>query len=91
MKMAYVKPSMIVERFTLSQSIAAPCTAASDPSKLYGDPNQQTRSTCQWVYGDDILFTAGNTKGCNLELSEGVDVGIFCYNNPDPDLAVFGS
>ena len=83
---------MIVERFTLSQSIAAPCTAASDPSKLYGDPNQQTRATCNWVYGDDVLFAANTVKPCSMELSEGADFGgIFCYNNPDPDLALFGS
>ncbi len=90
MKMEYVKPSMIVERFTLSQSIAAPCNAATDPARPYGDPNSGSRYSCTWEFQGDILFASEN-QSCVLKLKDGAEFGIICYNNPSVDLAVFGS
>lgn len=90
MKMEYVKPSMIVERFTLSQSIATACNAADDPSRPYGDPNQQSRHICVWNYQGDVIFSQANTN-CVLQIGDGEEFGIICYNNPSADLRVLGS
>lgn len=89
MKMEYVKPSLIVERFTLSQSIATACTAADDPSKPYGDPNQQSINTCSWNYNGDVIFADDHI--CKIVLADKGSFDLICYNNPNPDLVVFGS
>lgn len=95
MKMEYVKPSILVERFTLSQNIAAACNAAADDSRPYGDPNTWNKNTCTWSYQGDILFTNTTTDplggSCNVVVGEGAEVGIICYNNPNPNLQLFGS
>lgn len=87
MKQVYVKPRMIVERFALSQSIALNCGISSTGSTL-GKPNSGDSSTCGWDVGGEILFLAAPicTKPTTDEM-----IGSYCYNNPNPESALFSS
>ena len=53
MKKAYKKPAMIVEWFTLSQTIAASCADLSD----YGSPTLNRMYLCGWdLNGATTIF-----------------------------------
>lgn len=75
MKKTYMKPALFVENFSLSQSIAAGCTAhkydLGSPSS--GDPN-----VCGWDYMGGTYFKAGMNPDCTLG-----DLELVCYNAPN--------
>ena len=85
MKQKYVKPTMIVERFTLTQSIAHNCAPGLD----FGNANLKYKGQCGWFDGETFLWGSVASK-CD-EYYDGFDGVVVCYNNPDGDLAIFNS
>ncbi len=91
MKMEYVKPRMIVERFTLTQSIAASCGAPAGGSSL-GKPTSQSAATCGWDLNGEIIFTESTVGiNCTMDVSDGYEADGYCYNNPSTMPAFFSS
>lgn len=90
MKMEYVKPRILVERFTLTQSIAASCGVPAGGTSL-GKPNSQSASTCGWDVGGMMIFTVNTTKNCTEDVSDGYEYEGMCYNNPANMPAFFSS
>lgn len=91
MKMNYVKPSIIVERFALSQNITNGCNAKHWDSFI-GGPAQWSKTTCGWKDPIGDIYFVDAVAACSTKV--GVDDDVFggiCYNNPNPDLAIFGS
>jgi len=91
MKERYVKPIVMVERFSLAQSIAVSCGA---PVGNDFGPNSTSATTCTWTADSVDLFIAGITNGCWLgPESEDEDYVVdgYCYNNPDDMFAMFSS
>ena len=85
MKAKYTKPVLMMESFTLSQTIAHNCGEGLDWSQA----TTKYKSTCGWATGfpGDTYFIDGNNV-CNVD---GSQLTTICYNNPDGDLAIFNS
>ena len=85
MKNQYVKPVLVIENFTLSQSIAYNCGENLD----WNQATTKDAYSCGWNTGfpGDVVFME-STNGCNVrdEDFEGV-----CYNNPEGGINVFSS
>lgn len=98
MKRKYTKPSFAVERFGLSQSIAADCSAENpaNPRSSLGSPTSWTKNTCGWKVGGYVVW-ASEGSGCNsregipIIASPDAMVQGFCYNNPDGNNVIFTS
>ena len=90
MKMKYVKPALVVETFTLTQSIATGCGVTSDST--LGDPNMWTKATCAWNVGGFTAFLA-DSPACEgaEQVGENDDFFGVCYNNPNGGATIFGS
>lgn len=83
MKKAYRKPLLIVERFTLSQTIAHNCGDNLD----FGMANYATKETCGWKIAEGMIIFMDD-KNCT-HLTE-YFAGI-CYNAPAGGQSVFNS
>ncbi len=90
MKESYVKPSIYMESFALSQTIAKSCTFAH--TGTLGESNHYNEATCEWTVGGQVYFLTSNTD-CANAFPEGEDfeIGAYCYNNPDGQGSVFSS
>lgn len=89
MKQKYCKPALIMERFTLTQSIASGCAGVEGGSAFSGyGPTQWNATTCTWEWGGETYFGA---YPCTKIITEGAVVDIYCYNNPDGSFLLFGS
>lgn len=88
MKKAYVKPSLTVEYFTLSQSIATSCGWTED--KFYGHPTHGDISSCAWedVTGERYWTS---TPTCSDTYSPDLEVADGCYNAPSGSQQIFAS
>lgn len=83
MKRVYVKPTLYIERFTLTQTIASGCSP-SNPD--FGMPNQASQEVCGWnIYGIEI-FTNSDICDFPTEYFEGV-----CYNAPENGIIAFAT
>ena len=84
MKRAYSTPDIVFDSFSLSSSIAGPCSY---------DTNTQNQNTCAVIIGNRKVFTSA-VLGCRLEDSTVVDSGIYngiCYHVPVNGFNVFNS
>lgn len=88
MKKTYVKPALMVESFVLNQNIAANCGVPGGGNSL-GRPTHGDRGTCGWDMGGIILWASQGP--CNTLIGPDEEVDIGCYNNPTPDMSIFGS
>ena len=89
MKKTYMKPIIIIENFSLAQSIANGCKV--DDSRHFGDPNMWSKTTCGWIapeFGDIIFIKDGI---CNNIVDPNVEINGVCYNAPTAGTVVFGS
>lgn len=89
MKLKYTKPAIVIERFALTQSIAAACSAAS--SSTVGDPNIWDKHDCAWVVGTDAIWDIEVSSKCNFDWDLDVPFDGICYNNPDGGQTIFSS
>ena len=96
MKRKYTKPSFAVERFDLSQSIAADCSAENpaNPRSSLGSPTSGSKAVCGWKVGGYVIWTANScSHGRGLPIIASADAVVqgFCYNNPDGNNVIFTS
>ena len=89
MKLEYVKPRILVERFTLTQSIAASCGATGGTT--LGKPTSQSAATCGWDLNGVLFFTSSTVNICTEIVSDGFEREGYCYNNPTGSPAFFSS
>ena len=90
MKQKYIKPAIVMERFDMSQSIAAGCSAASNSP--VGDPNIWDKAECGWVVGTDVIWdTEASGSKCNFDWDLESDFEGVCYNNPAGGQTIFNS
>ena len=82
MKKAYTKPVMIVERFTLSQTIAHNCGKNLDFSMA----TLASKSSCGWDIGGLIFFMDPTACTMCTEEFDGV-----CHNAPEGGYNIFNS
>ncbi|MBQ9165623.1 MAG: hypothetical protein IJX71_01650 [Oscillospiraceae bacterium] len=92
MKNKYTKPVLMMEDFTLSQSIAHNCGKALD----FNQATLKYKSTCGWDLGTDGEFKKGGldilwTGSPNCSIPTGEEAGVVCYNNPGGGFNVFNS
>lgn len=98
MKEEYIKPILMFETFTLSQTIAKNC-GDTHTSSSFGESNHYNENTCQWVMGEFLVFM--NT-GCDIETTGDPEMDALlldsllaeygaCYNNPENGQPVFSS
>ena len=83
MKAKYVKPTLCVEMFCLTQSIARDCSDSIPKGQVtYGDPNN-----CWWdMGGGNTVFIA--PQPCKID---GTKMEYVCYNNPSEGNYIFRS
>ena len=83
MKAKYVKPTLSVEMFCLTQSIARDCGDSIPQSQLTsGDPH-----TCCWdMGGGNTVFIVN--QHCKID---GTKMEYICYNNPSEGNFIFRS
>lgn len=92
MKEKYVKPKIILERFTLSQNIAATCQGVPGGAASMGNgPTAGNIYTCKWYFGGTYLFISGENCEYGPDAEGELDADIYCYNNPDGGIQMFGS
>ncbi len=96
MKIKYTKPDFVIERFDLSQSIAANCSAEvpSNPLSSLGDPNWSSKETCGWRVGQYVIWSASNCQSSTelpIIVNPNAEVMGFCYNNPSGSNVIFRS
>ena len=99
MKERYVKPLLLFESFSLSQTIAKDCGDTHDST--LGQSNHYNADTCNWVIGegDDaivLFFYDACADAEELGFDEEYpgtldDVEGLCYNNPDGGQMLFSS
>ena len=83
MKKTYKKPMMIVEWFTLSQTIAAGC---GENLEGMGEPLHARKAECAWDFNGFHMFQKADICENASEYWE-----IVCYNAPEGGLNVFHS
>ena len=81
MKQNYVKPSIVIERFDLTQSIASGCGASA--TNTLGKPVQWAKHVCAWDVGGILFFLDGMNVCANVQVKENEEVYGVCYNNPE--------
>lgn len=82
MKKAYTKPVLIVERFTLSQTIAHNCGKNLDFSMA----TLANKTDCGWNVGGIEIFI--DTTICDVYVEE---IDGVCHNAPEGGYNVFNS
>lgn len=94
MKMKYTKPSIAVELFSLTQSIAVGCTAFD---KNMGEPTHRTKYDCGWsdpagevLWDTEVKCHVESDMDETLQPTD-VPVAGLCYNNPDGSFVIFNS
>ena len=88
MKKEYSKPTLRVEHFSLSQSIAVNC-GWTDENYL-GSPTHKDKYTCGWNDGvGNVIWLSSPTCG-KLEGPDYVHEE-YCYNNPTGLLTIYAS
>lgn len=88
MKMKYVKPTMIVERFTLTQNIAYTCAPHNAD---WGWATYADKSSCGWQLPDGFNIAWVEAPMCNDLYGEDEGILGVCYNNPEGGMTIFGS
>lgn len=86
MKQNYVKPTIMIERFSLCQNIAAGCTTNGE----WGTCGHGDKYSCGWVIPSGQILWLDNT-GCTEILTPEDNVDGVCYNNPNGGMTIFGS
>ncbi len=82
MKKKYVKPQIIIENFSLSETIAAGCEVIVDT---------HSSGQCGLDFGGDAIFLTG-IQGCKIQVTEddGLNNGM-CYHVPIETNNLFNS
>ena len=88
MKEKYVKPAMVIERFSLTSSIARNCADYIDKQYL----NQSSIPNCTWDLGGGMtVFVQFPTCIIEAPTWDAGNGEIICYNNPGEGAYIFSS
>lgn len=87
MKETYVKPSIFIERFSLTQNIASGCGDYTGAG--LGTPTSGSKQQCAWDMGGLMLFLSSPT--CNRPVGEDEVIVDICYNAPNSGTTVFST
>ena len=95
MKEQYVKPILVYEDFSLTQTIARSC--GDTHQSTLGQSTHYDEYTCAWDAGDLLIFMLyiENTP-CEEGPEDEEEAAIYeiegmCYNNPDGGQEIFSS
>lgn len=81
MKKTYMKPSLYVESFSLTQSIAKGCTAEKHG---LGEPSHGNPEDCGWDFSGATFFTISVNDDCR---DGGMgELELVCYNAPNGNI-----
>ena len=91
MKRQYTRPTLRIERFSLSQTVASSC--GDFTGSTLGKPSSGDKVSCGWDVGGYIVWVADSQSAhdCNVHMSEDARFEAVCYNNPNGGLTIFGS
>lgn len=81
MKQTYVKPTMMIERFGLTQSIAASCTAGG--GNTLGKPTNWNKEVCGWEIQSGLVLFVDAVTACTFDVDPDGRFFDLCYNNPE--------
>ena len=94
MKKVYTKPVLVMDDFTLSQSIAHNCGHMLDHKQA----TLKYKDSCGWDLGIDLEYKAGGTDilwvsapACSIPTSANAEGAGVCYNNPEGGFNIFNS
>ena len=87
MKETYVKPTIFIERFSLTQNIASGCGDYANAGM--GVPTTGDKTNCAWDMGGLMLFVSSPT--CNKPVGKDEIIVDICYNAPSSNASVFAS
>ena len=92
MKRTYTKPTILLESFTLTQSIASDCGPFPANGSL-GTPSSADKYSCGWDMMDFTIWADGINPDCNsnMGVTNDTEISGVCYNNPNGGLTIFGS
>ena len=94
MKKVYTKPVLMMEDFTLSQTIAHNC----GDNLNFSEATLKYKESCGWNVGDvnfdgivDVVFNTA--RACSIKADETYSDGFVsvCYNNPGSGYNIFNS
>lgn len=88
MKETYVKPTIFIERFSLTQNIASGCGPID--SSL-GEPGPTDKVTCGWVVGGFVQIFTDTISNCTQKADGYSDVNGLCYNAPNSSVVIFSA
>lgn len=88
MKSKYVKPELIMEHFSLCQSIASGCDGLD--TNTLGAPLQATKDICAWDVGGMAVFS-NDVFNCFIKVGSDDSYGNYCYDNPNGGITIFSS
>lgn len=88
MKQTYVRPTISVERFSLTQNIAFGCAPHNDD---WGHCNHWSKDTCGWMLPDGQTIAWLAAPACNDLYGIEDEINGVCYNNPGGGMTIFGS
>lgn len=94
MKKVYTKPSVYIEEFTLSASVASStvssCGAASSAGSALGKPGYASPYVCTWSVDIYNYFTT-SVDACSPKLEDPNEISIGCYNSGAGGSQIFAS
>lgn len=95
MKKAYNAPKIYIERFEMTEHIAACGSTTQANANNFGKPNATEIMTCEFVSHNGLvrLFSTGlgGNSDCNENYDESWEQMVGCYNSPTGDNIIFAS
>ncbi len=92
MKQRYEKPGFVIERFSLTQTIAESCGFRHDEETGWGgSPAYYSKESCGWNDGYGQIVWVNTPSPCEFPAPEDLTIGYVCYNNPEGGLTAFAS
>ena len=88
MKKVYTKPVVVIEKFEVSEHIAACGNTTVAHGNYLGTPNYANGIQCEFVNGDGKMFLFENNE-CIAKTLEDNPLG--CYNTPTGPISFFAS
>ena len=89
MKSKYVKPQLLVEHFSLCQSIASGCDNSAGAPTM-GAPLYASKDVCAWDVGGLAIFT-NDVSACFIKIAADDSYSNYCYDNPNGGITIFTS
>lgn len=84
MKKEYKKPMIVIEEFSLSQTVARKCSESISKD----DVNLGDINICGWVIADGVIAFVEGEGVCQMN---GEEITGMCYNNPGEGNYIFDS